>query len=347
MKILMHSHWFYPSLGGSEKSAYLLASEFTRCGHEVRVVTQTPGNNLSPDSSEFLFEVIRQPNIVQFFKLIHWCDVYFHNGVSLKAVWPLIFIHKPWIIRHQSWLRETNGTQIGIGGSTSGWKVALKHFVVRFSISTAVSQAIAAHLKYPTAVIATPYQADLFCLVPDVPRDKELIFLGRLVPEKGLDTLLKAIAQLKLQGLKPKLSVVGTGPEEDALRQQTIQLGIDSQVSFLGPKVGHSLVKTLNEHHILVVPTLSNEPSGGVALEGIACGCVVVGSEGGGLKDTIGSCGITFPNGDVNALTDKLAELLRNPNTLSNYRTQASAHLAPYKSTEVAKAYLLVFEEAL
>ncbi len=42
--------------------------------------------------------------------------------------------------------------------------------------------------------------------------------------------------------------------------------------------------------------------AGIVALEGIACGCVVIGSQGGGLKDAIGNCGLTYPNGDVAAL---------------------------------------------
>ena len=97
----------------------------------------------------------------------------------------------------------------------------------------------------------------------------------------------------------------------------------------------------------MVVPSLWDEPFGIVALEGIACGCVVVGSSGGGLKDAIGECGVTFPNGDVAALTEALANLLTNPEQLDSYRQKAQSHLARHQPTEVAKAYLKVFEEAV
>ncbi len=50
-----------------------------------------------------------------------------------------------------------------------------------------------------------------------------------------------------------------------------------------------------------------------MALEGIACGCVVVGSEGGGLKDAIGPCGDTFRNGDAADLARVLGHRLRHP----------------------------------
>jgi glycosyltransferase involved in cell wall biosynthesis len=97
----------------------------------------------------------------------------------------------------------------------------------------------------------------------------------------------------------------------------------------------------------MVVPSLWNEPFGIVALEGIACGCVVVGSEGGGLKDAIGSCGETFPNGNVQALTNILAYLLTNPEQQAQYRKNAPTHLARHRKDNVTKAYLRIFEEAI
>jgi glycogen(starch) synthase len=79
---------------------------------------------------------------------------------------------------------------------------------------------------------------------------------------------------------------------------------------------------------------------------GIACGCVVVGSEGGGLPEAIGSCGRTFPNGDSQALADLLAELLTTDEALMSLRAGADEHLARHRPAEVAKAYLKVFEDA-
>ncbi len=347
MKILMFSCWFYPSLGGSEKSADLLAREFTRMGHEVKLVTRTAGTNIAPDGLEYPFEVIRQPNYLKLFDLVHWCNVYFHNGISLRNAWPLLFIRKPWVVRHQSWIRCLDGTLTGIGGSPSGWNARLKHFLVRFSVSTSVSQAIANHLNRPSTVIPSPYHDDLFRVIPGISRTKEMVFLGRLVSEKGLAMLLEALAVLKQHGITSQLTVVGSGPEESRLRQKTRELEITEQVVFLGFKVGEELVQILNQHQIMIVPSLYDEPGGGVALEGIACGCVVIGSEGGGLRDYIGPCGTTFPNGDVKALAKTLSDLLTHPDKLSIYRLRITSHLLGYTKAEVAKAYLQVIEAAI
>jgi len=348
MKILMSSQLFYPSLGGSETNAEILAREFTRLGHEVKVTTQTPRINIAVNGVEFPFEVIRKPSLLKLLTLVYWCDIYFHNGIILKNFWPLLIIRRPWIIRHQSWIRCVDGTTLtGMGGNSLGWLVRLKHFFVRFSISISISQAIAEHLQYPSTVISNPYRDDLFRIIPKISRTKELVFLGRLVSEKGVELLLEALVELRKWGLKPRLTIVGNGSEYLNLRQKTKSLELNKQVNFMGAKVGKELVQILNEHKIMVVPSLYNEPFGVVALEGIACGCIVVGSEGGGLKDAIGSCGVTFPNGDVNALSQVLTDLLTNPDKLSIYRKNAESHLSHHKKAVVAQAYLQVFEEAI
>ncbi len=183
--------------------------------------------------------------------------------------------------------------------------------------------------------------------MPGVARDKDLVFLGRLVSDKGADLLLDALANLKTRGLAPRLTIIGRGPEEPNLRRQAAELGITDQVEFAGLQTGEDLARALNAHKILVVPSRWQEPFGIVALEGIACGCVVIGSEGGGLKDAIGPCGVTFPNGDVERLADALASLLAHPERLADYRASAASHLARHKKADVARAYLEVFDAAI
>jgi len=347
MKILLSSRHFYPSIGGSETNAEILAHAFTYLNHEVKIITQTTGTNKDGNDSLFPFEVIRQPPPLKFLKLVHWCDVYLHNGIMLREAWPLLIIRKPWIIRHQVWLRSMDGTLGKIGGTEKHWKVRLKHFATRFATSISISQTIADHLHGPSTVIPNPYRDQLFRVLPHVKRDKELIYVGRLVSEKGVNILLEAIADLTKQGIEPTLTVVGGGPEEAALKQKATELGIGEQVDFLGVKTGECLVELLNQHQIMVIPSLYDEPFGVVALEGIACGCVIVGSEGGGLKGAIGACGLTFPNKDSTALANILAELLNNSSKLATFRKHASVHLAQHTSTAVAQAYLEVFERVL
>ena len=107
MKILISSYSFYPNIGGSEVNANVLASEFYRSGHQVKIITKTECNNKSSDDSIFAYRIIRNPSFYKKLKLVKWCDIYFHNGISLRDAWPLIIIKRPWVIRHQTYLRST------------------------------------------------------------------------------------------------------------------------------------------------------------------------------------------------------------------------------------------------
>jgi glycosyltransferase involved in cell wall biosynthesis len=160
-----------------------------------------------------------------------------------------------------------------------------------------------------------------------VPRVRDLVFLGRLVSDKGVDVLLDALRVLSAAAAPPHLTIVGSGPEEGALRERARRLGLSERVEFVGTQAGDSLARTLAAHRVLVVPSRYDEPFGIVALEGIACGCVVVGSAGGGLPEAIGRCGRTFPNGDAAALARCLKELLESPEALATHRADAAQHL--------------------
>ena len=339
MKILISSTYFYPSLGGSETNAEILAREFVKLDHQVKLTTQTPGTSCDANGKPFPFEVIRQPNPHQLLGLMRWCDVCLQNGIILKQLWALWLTKTPWVIRHQTWiLRPQENTT---------WLTQLKLLSIKLATSISISKTIAQHLHHPSTIIPNPYRDEQFRLMPEIERTKEFVFLGRLVSDKGVDLLLQAVANLKAFELLPKVTLIGSGKEEESLHQQAKALDIEAQVTFVGPKVGDELVALLNQHYILVVPSRWHEPFGVVALEGIACGCVVVGSEGGGLKDAIGNCGVTVPNGDVDALTQTLAHLLQYPDEQTPYRQNAAIHLAKHRKEAVARDYLRVLEETV
>ena len=332
MKILIYSFLFYPNIGGLETIIATLAHEFVCQGHEVKLISQTPDTDLK----EFSFQVIRQPKSREILELTRWCDVYFQGCVSLKGLWSLLFVPRPLVISHHTWYCRSDGKL--------SWQDHLKKFVTRFATNISVSYEIAKALPVPSTIIPNSYREDIFSEIPDIPRNKELVFLGRLVSDKGANLLLDALAHLKLKGLTPQLTIIGSGPDEIKLRQQVQDLEIADQVIFAGVKLKDELAQLLNAHKIMVVPSIWKEPFGIVALEGIACGCVVVGSEGGGLKDAIGDCGITFPNADVARLTQILRDLLTYPDRLATYRENAKSHLVLHTSTSVAQEYLKVLE---
>jgi glycogen synthase len=326
---------FFPSIGGLETVVSILAHEFVNQAHEVKVVSVVP----DPSNRTFQFEVIRRPSAKRLIDLARWCDVYFMANISLKGLWPLFLVRRPLVVNHNGWYTRYDGR--------IGWQDRLKLIVTHFSTNISVSQAVAEHLPVPSTIIPNPYREDIFRIARGVKREHDLIFLGRLVSDKGVDVLLSALRLLKVEGLMPQLTIIGSGPEEYMLQEQCKLWGMQDQVKFVGPKIGWELAEALSAHKVMVVPSRWQEPFGVVALEGIACGCVVVGSEGGGLKDAIGPCGLTFVNGDASSLARALKTVLQDNSDLSQYTKNASSHLKRHKSVFVAAAYLRLLEATI
>jgi glycosyltransferase involved in cell wall biosynthesis len=208
----------------------------------------------------------------------------------------------------------------------------------------AASEALARHIKGQAVVVPNSYRKDVFYEMAGQERERELVYLGRLVPEKGLDVLLEALARLIREDLRPCLTVIGTGPEGDRLRTRAVELGICGQVKFVGIRQGNDLSRTLNHHRILVIPSIWEEPFGIVALEGIACGCVVIGTDGGGLPEAIGPCGVIVPRRNVEALATAIRELVTNEQLQRGYRAAFHDHLAQHTPGRLIQAYLNVLE---
>jgi glycosyltransferase involved in cell wall biosynthesis len=325
MKILFSSYAFYPSVGGIESVSALLAAEFVGAGHEVELITETAGDRSSGEN----YPVTRRPSCRTLMRLLRWSDIVFQNNISLRHLIPAMLFRKRVIVVHQTWIQNPRG-QIG-------WTDRIKLALLPYVTNVAISEAVAKRLKVPAVVIGNPYRDDVFRELPSIARNKALVFVGRLVSDKGLDLLLRALKLLQQKGLNPGLTIIGSGPEESNLRRLASELRLDSQVTFVGHKSGTALAEILNQHRILVVPSRWAEPFGVVALEGIACGCIVVGSENGGLKDAIGPCGRTFPNGNEQALAAALQNCLSE--SVDSLRAAAPAHLARFKAQTVAQAY--------
>jgi glycosyltransferase involved in cell wall biosynthesis len=336
MKILISSHAFAPSIGGIETVSRLLAEEFVRRGNEVMVVTQTP----AADAEQFSFPVLRRPSLGSLWRALRWCDVFWQNNLSLRTFWPAILARSPIVVTHQgSYCRRPRGLDL---------VQRIKHAVVRRTTSVAISAAVAACFDVRSKIIPNPFDARLFAPGSSTSeRPNELVFVGRLVSEKGLDVLLRALAELRARRILASLTIVGAGPELTATQELATRLDLGKQVIFRGAQRGSDLAATLQEHKILVVPSRYDEPFGVVALEGIASGCVAIGSRGGGLPEAIGPCGRTFPNGDHVALAEAIERLLHSPNECAQLLAAAPEHLAQFHPAVIAGAYLDLFESKL
>jgi glycosyltransferase involved in cell wall biosynthesis len=333
MRILILSLPFPPSIGGTESVTVNLATEFVRAGHEVCVVTETPGGN---SDERFAFRVRRCLSSLSLFREVRWCDVFLHNTISLRNAWPLLFLRRPWVIAHHTWL------SVSMKGSA---KSRIKKLVARAASNICISSAIAGQLRCPVTVIGNPYDDTTFRMIPEIERRPDLLFVGTVCKLKGVDVLLRSLKLVKERHVCVHLTIVGRGPEETEMRMLARELDLCDDVTFAGPLGGEDLAREYNRHNILVVPSRWAEPYGIVALEGIACGCVPIGTAKGGLPEAIGPCGMIVPNEDEQALADKIVEALKGGD-LSRYRAAAPKHLEKRAAKLVASAYLEVLQRA-
>jgi glycosyltransferase involved in cell wall biosynthesis len=334
MKILFSSYAYAPGIGGIETVSALLAHEFIAAGHDLILITETPGNATSNLGD---FEVVRQPSLPRLWNLLWWCDIVFQNNISLRHLIPALLAGKPILVVHQTWIRNVSGA--------IGWIDRLKRALSSRVKNVAVSKAVAADLGTSAEIIGNLYDDNIFKIQPNITRDRNLIFVGRLVSDKGADVLIRALGILKQRNLISNLTIIGHGPDEDDLHALVRELKLDDMVTFAGQKSGGELAESLNRHQVIVIPSRWAEPFGIVALEGIACGCIAVGSANGGLPEAIGNCGMIFRNGDSEELADRLAELLGDSKLREKFRAARAAHLEQFRAHTIAQRYLTLLHD--
>lgn len=331
MKIFVFSTVFAPSIGGIEQLCQTLCAEWVAMGHDVRLATLTPGDG------EFPYPVLRNPSFSQMMTLMRWCDVHLQTAVSLRHIWPRILFPAKTVFQHPTAYVRDDGSR----------KPAdhLKAFIAARSCGIANSH-YTARQTGASHTVFNAYDDALFkATTPWSDRKGDVVFLGRLVSQKGCDTVIEALRHLRAGGITPQLTIIGEGPEEPALRQQCEQLHLGDQVRFIGKLQGAALVKELNQHRILVAPSRYREPFGIVALEGLGCGCLPIVSKDGGLVDAIGEHGLVFANGDSEALAQQLGRALTDPSLVSALMENREDHLLAFKARHVAEKYLAIFQK--
>lgn len=324
MNILMTAHRFFPDIGGTETVTELLAEEFCLAGHRTVVVTQTLGEPVALAG----YELIRRPSARRLLQLYRWADIILQHQVALKTAWPLLWIRRPWVIIHNDWIDRDKS-----------FRSRLKQRVIRFAKNVTTSRALADRLSVKTTLIPNPYQNKVFKRMELRARLHDLIFVGRLIWGKGVHILIQAVRELERRGIRRELTIVGIGPEHPDLARAAAGL----PVRFLGLKRGPELGELLSEHKILVVPSLEPEPFGIVALEGLASGCSVVASSGGGLVEAVGPHGLLFESGNPSALADAILAVDGRPELLDG----VSQHLAEHHAEFIATKYLKLLESTI
>lgn len=187
---------------------------------------------------------------------------------------------------------------------------------------------------------------------------KNILFVGRIEPLKGVDLLIRAIGMMTHQGLvnRNQLSVTIIGGDPNVSRTEMTHemarlqdlrndYGVGDVVAFLGKRSQDTLAYFYSAADILVMPS-HYESFGMVALEAMACGTPVVATEVGGLAYLIkdGQTGFLFPGDDPDALCDRLTALITNPTARAQMSQRAVEHAQQYRWQVVASQLIQVYQ---
>ncbi|MBX9688378.1 MAG: glycosyltransferase family 4 protein [Candidatus Obscuribacterales bacterium] len=179
--------------------------------------------------------------------------------------------------------------------------------------------------------------------------EKIVLFVGRMVLEKGVQVLLHAVPSVEYECPGTKFLFVGTGYYLDELKATAENLGIGHDCKFLGYVSDPDLLKLYKIADAVCIPSLY-EPFGIVALEGMAAKVPVVTSDTGGLPDFVENManGVTTYTGNTQSLSWGLLQVLRNPELAESLKEEGYKRVTNIYNWKMIAAHTLeVYEEVL
>ncbi len=196
----------------------------------------------------------------------------------------------------------------------------------------------------------------------DIPaNDRIILFVGRIEPLKGIDTLIRSISILRERGILADyphdLAIIGGDPSADVsslnaemVRLQALchELNLNDLVIFLGKRGQDTLPYYYSAAEVLVMPS-HYESFGMVALEAMACGTPVVASQVGGLAFLVqdGVTGFAVPDGNPSLLADRLEQIIRDPQLRQKLGQQAADYAQQYAWEKISQRMSQVYQEEL
>ncbi|MGL4648005.1 MAG: glycosyltransferase, partial [Caldilineaceae bacterium] len=174
-------------------------------------------------------------------------------------------------------------------------------------------------------------------------------YAGGLLPEKGVDLLLRASSRLAGDW---SLDLIGEGAERPALAQLAGELGIADRTRFVGRVNSAQMPGFYRNLDVLVLPSRTRpnwkEQFGRVLIEAMACGVVVVGSRSGEIPQVIGEAGLTFAEENVEELAACLLLLQTQPALRGAMAAAGRARvLAHYTMRHIAEQTVAAYERLL
>ena len=179
--------------------------------------------------------------------------------------------------------------------------------------------------------------------------EKIILFMGRLVYEKGIQHLIAAMPKILSAYNDAKLIIAGKGGMMDELKQEAYNLGLGNKVYFTGYMNGKDVQRLYKAADIAVFPS-TYEPFGIVALEAMLSERPIVVSDIGGLNEIVQhrENGMKCYAGNANSIADSILELLYNPELCANITKKAKAKVRnEYNWNKIAQDTHFIYQKSI
>ncbi len=191
-----------------------------------------------------------------------------------------------------------------------------------------------------------------FSALPEVSQKREnlLLFAGRVVADKGVDSFVAACAEILPSHPVWRAEIIGAdrfgpdSPQTPFLKQLRVQAQA-AHVAMAGYQPHHKVLDAMGRAAIVVIPSRWPEPFGMVALEAMGMGAAVVASSRGGLPEVVGNAGVYANPDDVPALANVLRGLMNNPQKRSQMSVAGSKQAQKFDAEIIRKKRQLLHED--
>ena len=363
MKILMLT-WEYPPrvVGGISKVVYDLSHKMVKEGNEVTVVTYKDGDNVKYYENDKGVEVyrvdnymIRPNNFIDWIMQLNFNMITKANEIINKnGKFDVIHAHDWLVVYSAKSIKESYNIPLisTIHATESGRNSGIHDETQRYIndsewMLTYESSEVIVNSNYMKnevqRLFGLPY--DKINVIPNgvnlqlfsnvnvdydfrrqyaMDNEKIILYVGRLVYEKGIQNLIAAMPKILDRYHDSKLIICGRGGMIDELREQVKYLGIDNKVYFAGYCDSKKMQKMYKCADVAVFPS-TYEPFGIVAIESMLSGTPTIVSDVGGLNEIVehGVTGMKSYAGNANSIADSVLALLFDPKLCANISQNA------------------------
>ncbi len=378
MKIALFPSAFFPHFGGVEELSRQLALTLKSKGHEVLVITNQWPRSLSVVDMVSDLPVQRYPfrtfegSIKQRIMCLLTRSRIQRDLENLLAASHIDVIHVQ-CLSSNMWYALTAGIRLGIpvvltaqGELTMDAAGIyqkrtfvnrnLRHFLQKADWVTGCSRRtledVFDHVSMPlsaaSSVVWNGVNTHEFAeAVPFEHTCPYILAIGRVVPQKGFDILLAALATLGADA--PNLVLVGDGPELSNLQKQCSAAGLNQKVAFFG-KADRSQVPSLfRGSRYVILPSNADEGLPVVTAEASAAGKAIIATDVGGVTDIVAhnSTGLVIPRNDVHALAEAIRTYEANPNLVETHAQNNLIRSQEFDWSVLTDKYVNVYRQVL